>query len=53
MPVEKFKEMLKDAAKEAGVQVRIVEERHASPDHPVLVSVSETDYLKYFLVQII
>ncbi|MGM9918678.1 MAG: class I SAM-dependent rRNA methyltransferase [Lactimicrobium massiliense] len=53
MPTEAFKDMLKDAAKEAGVQVRIVEERHASMDHPVLVSVPETDYLKYFLVQII
>ncbi len=53
MPTEMFKEMLMDAAKQAGVQVRIVEERHASYDHPVLVSVPETDYLKYFLVQII
>ncbi len=53
MPTEMFKEMLKDAAKMAGVQVRIVEERHASPDHPVHVSIPETDYLKYFLVQII
>lgn len=53
MPAEMFREMLKDAAHLAGVQLRIVEERHASPDHPVHISVPETDYLKYFLVQII
>ena len=53
MPSDKFAEMLADAAKVAGVQLRIVEERHASPDHPVHISIPETDYLKYFLVQII
>lgn len=53
MPADKFAEMLADAAKLAGVQLRIVEERHASPDHPVHISIPETDYLKYFLVQVI
>lgn len=53
MPSDKFREMLADAAKLAGVQLRIVEERHASMDHPVHISIPETDYLKYFLVQII
>ncbi len=53
MPTEMFKEMLRDAAKQAGVHVRIVEERHASYDHPTHISIPETDYLKYFLVQII
>lgn len=53
MPSDKFREMLADAAKIAGVQLRIVEERHASPDHPVHISIPETDYLKYFLVQVI
>lgn len=53
MPADKFEEMLKDAAGIAGVQLRIVERRHASPDHPVHISIPETDYLKYFLVQII
>jgi 23S rRNA (cytosine1962-C5)-methyltransferase len=53
MPRDMFVSMLHEAAMAAGVQVRIVEERHASPDHPVLIGVDETDYLKYFLVQII
>lgn len=53
MTTEMFRSMLHEAAMAAGVQVRIVEERHAGPDHPVLIGVDETDYLKYFLVQII
>lgn len=53
MPTEMFQEMLHEAAMDAGVQARIVEVRHASPDHPVLIGVEETDYLKYFLVQIV
>lgn len=53
MSTEMFRAMLHEAAMAAGVQVRIVEERHASPDHPVLIGVDETDYLKFFLVQTI
>ena len=53
MPTEEFRSMLHEAAMEAGVRLRIIEERHASPDHPVLVGVPETEYLKFFLVQII
>lgn len=53
MTTEMFRQMLHEAAMAAGVQARIVEERHAGPDHPVLIGVDETDYLKYFLVQIV
>ncbi len=53
MPRDAFFDMLNDAANDAGVQIRIVEERHASPDHPVLPAVPETEYLKFFLLQII
>lgn len=53
MPTSQFKNMLKEAAMAAGVRLRIVEERHAAPDHPVLVGVPETDYLKFFLLQIL
>jgi len=52
MPAEEFKSMLKDAAGDAGVSLKIVEERHASPDHPEMIGIPETDYLKFFLVQI-
>jgi 23S rRNA (cytosine1962-C5)-methyltransferase len=53
MPTAQFREMLQEAAEDAGVSLRIVEERHAAPDHPVLISVPETDYLKFFVLQIL
>ena len=37
---------------EAGVTLRIITETHAACDHPRLISVPETDYLKFFLLQI-
>ena len=53
MPTQKFREMLKDAGRAAGVSVRVIEERHAAFDHPVILSIPETDYLKFFLVQVL
>ena len=53
MPTQEFREMLKDAGRAAGVSVRVIEERHAAFDHPVILSIPETDYLKFFLVQVL
>ena len=53
MPNQEFRNMLKDAAMDAGVSIRIIEERHAAKDHPVLISVPETEYLKLYLLQIV
>ena len=53
MPTEEFREILKVSAQEAGVTLRIIEERHAAPDHPVIAAIPETDYLKFFLLQIL
>lgn len=53
MPKEEFEKMLVDAANDAGVAVRIIEQRAAAPDHPVMPAVPETEYLKFFLLQII
>lgn len=53
MPKEEFEKMLVDAANDAGVAVRIIEQRGAAPDHPVMPAVPETEYLKFFLLQII
>lgn len=53
MPMPEFKKMLSEAASIANVNIRIIEERHAACDHPVLLNVPETDYLKFILVQII
>lgn len=53
MTEELFAQMLKDAAKAAGVDLRLIELRRQAPDHPILMSVDETEYLKFFLLQII
>ena len=52
MPEAEFRGMLKEAAQESGVSLRFVEIRHASMDHPVLANVPETEYLKFFILQI-
>ena len=33
--------------------IRLIEERGAAPDHPVNPCIPETEYLKFFLLQII
>lgn len=48
-----FRKMLLDAANDANVSVKIAEYRQQSCDHPVLLSVPETQYLKFYLVQIV
>lgn len=53
MNEERFIKMLKDAAKDAGVRLRQIEKRQQSPDHPILLNVGETDYLKFFIFQIV
>ncbi len=53
MSEDNFISMLNDAAKEAGVRLRQIEKRQQSPDHPILLNVEETDYLKFFIFQVI
>ena len=48
-----FREMLLASAKAANVNVRVIEERRQSPDHPVLLGVEQTEYLKFFILQIV
>lgn len=48
-----FRNMLIEAAREAGVSLRRIEERQQGPDHPVLMNVRETDYLKFYLLQVV
>ena len=48
-----FREMLADAAKDAQVQLRQIEARQQSPDHPILWNVPETEYLKFYIFQIV
>ncbi|MBR2811057.1 MAG: class I SAM-dependent rRNA methyltransferase, partial [Solobacterium sp.] len=51
MSTQLFTEMLRDASHDVSCSLRIVESCSASPDHPVLIDVPETSYLKFFLVQ--
>ena len=53
MESERFLPMLRAAARDAGVSLRLIEQRRQSPDHPELLGVPETDYLKFFLLQIV
>ena len=48
-----FKQMLHNAAEDAGVSLRQIEARQQSPDHPILWNVPETDYLKFYIFQIV
>ncbi|MPM72933.1 hypothetical protein SDC9_119909 [bioreactor metagenome] len=48
-----FIKMLLDAACDANVKLKLIESRRQSPDHPVLLNVPETDYLKFYLFQVV
>ena len=53
MTDELFRKMLADAAKDAQVSLRQIEARRQGPDHPILWNVPETDYLKFYLFQVV
>ncbi len=53
MTPELFCQMLRGAASDAGVSLRQIEARQQSPDHPILWNVPETDYLKFYLFQVV
>ena len=48
-----FCKMLAEASHDAGVSLRQIESRTQSPDHPILWNVPETDYLKFYLFQVV
>ena len=50
---ERFIQMLRQAAADAGRQLRQIEARQQAPDHPILWNVEETNYLKFFLFQVV
>ena len=53
MPEGLFIHMLKEAAFDANVSLRQVEARQQSPDHPILYNVPETNYLKFYIFQVV
>lgn len=48
-----FVKMLMSAAADAGVSLKLIEARRQSPDHPTMLNIPETDYLKFYLFQIV
>ena len=53
MTDELFRRMLREAAADAAVELRQIEARQQSPDHPILGNVPEPDYLKFYLFQVV
>lgn len=50
---ERFEEMLDSAAADAKRRVQIIEKRGAGKDHPVLLTLRETRYLKCFVLRVL
>ncbi len=48
---EMFRDLLANAAQKARREMRLIEVRSQAPDHPVLLAVPETEYLKCFVLQ--
>lgn len=53
MDNELFIKMVQSAARDADVSLKLIEARRQSPDHPTLMNVPETDYLKFYLFQLV
>ena len=53
MTDELFRKMLADAASDANVRIKIAEYRQQAADHPVLLGIPETEYLKFYIVQVV
>lgn len=48
-----FRKMLDESARDAAVSLKQIEARQQAPDHPILRNVPETDYLKFYIFQIV
>ncbi|MBF1094812.1 MAG: class I SAM-dependent rRNA methyltransferase, partial [Solobacterium sp.] len=53
METKLFEQMLLESAKECGVTLRQISVTQQNPDHPILWTMDETSYLKYFIFQIL
>ena len=53
MTAEMFLENVQRAAFKAGRELKLIEARKQSKDHPILINVPETDYLKFFIFEVI
>jgi 23S rRNA (cytosine1962-C5)-methyltransferase len=48
-----FLELVAQASLDAGRQLRVLERRTQGPDHPILLTVPETHYLKCLILQVV
>lgn len=53
MEISDFEKMLRESAMEAGVTLRQVSVTQQNADHPILWTMDETSYLKFYIFQII
>ncbi len=53
VPLEEFMGVLRAAAVDAGRQVQVLETRGAAPDHPALLALPETSYLKCVICRVV
>ncbi len=52
VPLADFQEVVAAAAGDAGRRVRLVERTGAAPDHPVVLTIPETEYLKCLVLEV-
>lgn len=52
METELFEKMLKEAALETGVRLKQISVTQQNADHPILWTMNETSYLKFFIFQV-
>ena len=53
MEIDNFEKMLREAAQEAGVTLKQVSVTQQNHDHPILWTMEETSYLKFYIFQIV
>ncbi len=52
VPLDEFQAVVAAAAGDAGRRVRLVERTGAAPDHPVILTIPETEYLKCLVLEV-
>lgn len=53
MEIDDFEKMLRESAMEAGVTLKQVSVTQQNADHPILWSMEETSYLKFYIFQLV
>ena len=53
LPYEMFEKMLREVSYKTGYQLKQVSMSQQGKDHPILWNVPETDYLKFYIFEIV